>query len=376
MTLLSSPPPLTSQTTAKIACYHRSVSTPPFAHRFSRLPRRTGLRCCCSFPARKDLDHIPKQFREENLSDGLMDNYKNVPECLYGLPRQQMNMFMAKDNILTRQSTKLNPESLTSDAFYKRFSNIRSLEEEIGKDTKPRVSMYQGGGYDDPPPDMPSLLIDARIVYLGMALHEAVAELIIAQLLFLDFEDSSKPIYLYINSSGTQDMNKDIIGYEALGFAIADSMSNCKAKVHTLNLGIAYGQAAVILSRGNKGNRLLLPHSKTSLHLPKMFKNIGPTTDMWLTVKDLEAEADAYLGQLSEVTGKPKEELAKDARHLKLLSAEETIGYGLADRIIYSMADCFDKQNTQLQRNKRKAMLQAAQTVRSGPGAVATSGLG
>lgn len=63
----------------------------------------------------------------------------------------------------------LQQESLTSDAFYKRFSNIRSLEEEIGKDTKPRVSMYQGGSYDDPPPDMPSLLIDARIVYLGMA---------------------------------------------------------------------------------------------------------------------------------------------------------------------------------------------------------------
>lgn len=61
-------------------------------------------------------------------------------------------------------------------------------------------------------------------------------------------------------------------------------------------------------------------------------------------MKDLESDTDAYLGQLSEVTGKPKEELAKDARHLKFLSAEETIGYGLADRIIYSMADCFDKQ--------------------------------
>ncbi|KAJ1687897.1 hypothetical protein LUZ63_019287 [Rhynchospora breviuscula] len=379
MALLSSPPPLTSQTTLKIGSPHHPVLSPPFASRFSHLTRRPNWRWHCYSQPPKNLDHIPKQFRQENLLDGLMDNYKNVPECLYGLSHQQMNMFTAKDNILTRQAAKVTPENITSAGFYERFTNIKSLEER-GKNNKDRhnydmrVSMYRGVGSHDEPPDLPSLLLEARIVFLGMPLYQAVTELIIAQLFYLNFVDSSKPIYLYINSTGTQDEKMEVIGCETEGFAIADTIDHCKAKVHTLNLGMAYGEAAMILSRGDRGNRILFPHSSTRLYLPKVFKSNGPTTDMWLKAKDLEANADIFLELLSEGVGKPKEEIAKDIRHGKYFNAKEAIEYGIADRIINSLADSMDTQNT-TERKARAAMLEAASTARS-PGAVPTSNHG
>ncbi|KAJ3701905.1 hypothetical protein LUZ61_005610 [Rhynchospora tenuis] len=378
MALLSSPPPLTSQTALKIASPHRPVVSPPLAPRFSHLTRRPrpNWRWHCYSQARKNLDHIPKQFRQEDLLDGLMDNYKNVPECLYGLSYQQMNMFMGKDNILTRQAAKLTPESITSAGFYQRFTNIKSLEER-GKNNKDRhnynmrVSMNRGVASPDEPPDLPSLLLEARIVFLGMPLYQAVTELIIAQLFYLDFVNSSKPIYIYINSTGTQDEKMEVIGCETEGFAIADAIDHCKAKVHTLNIGMAYGEAAMILSKGDKGNRLLFPHSLTRLYLPKVFKTYGPTTDVWVKAKDLEANADSFLDLLSEGVGKPKEEIAKDIRHVKYFNAKEAIEYGIADRIITSLTDSMDSQNT-TERKARAAMLEAARS----PGAVPTSNHG
>ncbi|KAJ4821047.1 ATP-dependent Clp protease proteolytic subunit [Rhynchospora pubera] len=380
MALLSSPPPLTSQTALKIGSPHHPVLSPPFASRFSHLTRRPNRRWHCYYQPRKNLDHIPKQFRQENLLDGLMDNYKNVSECLYGLSYQQMNMFTTKNNILSRQAAKVTPENITSAGFYERFTKIKSLEER-GKNDKDlhnydmHFSTNRGVDSSEEPPDLPSLLLESRIVYLGMPLYQAVTELIIAQMFYLDYEDSSKPIYLYINSTGTQDEKMEVIGCETEGSTIADIIDHCiKAEVHTLNFGVAYGQAGMILSRGDRGNRVLFPHSVTRLYLPKIFKSNGPTTDMWLKAKDLEANADIYLELLSEGVGKPKEEIAKDIRHGKSFNAKEAIEYGIADRIITSVADSMDTQKS-TERKVRAAMLEAA-SAGSSPGAVPTSNHG
>ena len=120
------------------------------------------------------------------------------------------------------------------------------------------------------PPDLPSLLLKERIVYLGLPLFSDddakrqlgmdVTELIIAQLLYLEFEDPEKPIYFYINSTGTSWYTGDAVGFETEAFAICDTISYIKPPVHTICIGQAMGTAAVILSSGTKGQRAALPH--------------------------------------------------------------------------------------------------------------------
>jgi len=112
----------------------------------------------------------------------------------------------------------------------------------------------------NPHPDLPSLLLKERIVYLGLPLFSDddakrqlgmdVTELIIAQLLYLEFEDPEKPIYFYINSTGTSWYTGDAVGFETEAFAICDTISYIKPPVHTICIGQAMGTAAVILSSG------------------------------------------------------------------------------------------------------------------------------
>ncbi|GKV26472.1 hypothetical protein SLEP1_g35763 [Rubroshorea leprosula] len=303
-------------------------------------------------PFAGSLDHIPKQFREENLKDGMMDNYKNVPPSLYGLSPSQMNMFLTEDSPIRRQSESVTEESISSAYSYLNKGGMYSLS---GMDDKKysrfgmKASMYHGGGgYGrprTPPPDLPSLLLDARIVYLGMPIVPAVTELIVAQLMFLDYDDQTKPIYIYINSSGTLNEKMEIVGSETEAYAIADSMSFCKSKVHTLNLGMAFGQAAMLLGLGAKGHRLVQPHSSTKLHLPRVMRSSGPVTDMWIKAKELDANADYYLELLSKGTGKTKEELANDVQRVKYFRPHEAIEYGLADKIVEPRDTAFVKQS-------------------------------
>lgn len=276
---------------------------------------------------------------------------------------------MPTDNIVTNQAAQVAPESTTSGGSYGSFLNT-SLGE-IGKNNEARVSMYRGLG--DPggrPPDLPSHLLDLRIVFITMPLYEAVAELVVAQLLYLDYVDSSKPIYVMINSTGTQDEKMEIIGTESEGFAIVDAIDACKAKVYTINIGMAYGAAALILSMGDKGRRLLFPHSLTRLYLPKTYKINGPTTDMWLQVKDLQANADAFLNILSDRVGKSKEDIVKDIKHGRYFNAKEAIEYGLADRVIDSFTDASVFPDM-VEKRTRNIMLKAAMgkrfTIKGGP---------
>ncbi|KAK1378434.1 ATP-dependent Clp protease proteolytic subunit [Heracleum sosnowskyi] len=132
------------------------------------------------------------------------------------------------------------------------------------------------------PPDLPSLLLDARICYLGMPIVPAVKELLVAQFMWLDFDNPSKPIYLYINSSGThsftnlnsllhetiyQNEKMETVEYETEAYAIADMMDYCKSDVYTVNCGMAFGQTAMLLSLGTKGYRAMQPNS-SSFHGP------------------------------------------------------------------------------------------------------------
>ncbi|KAF7811069.1 ATP-dependent Clp protease proteolytic subunit-related protein 1, chloroplastic [Senna tora] len=315
--------------------------------------KRSMSRWCYRSPSARSLDHIPQQFREENLKDGLKENYKNAPQYLYGLTPAQMDMFMTEDNPVRKQAEKVTEESISSARNYLDNGGMWSLSGMGVKGPKKysmSVSMYGGGsrGYGRPrsaPPDLPSLLLDARIVYVGMPIVPEVTELIVSQFMWLDYDNPAKPIYLYLNSSGTQDEKMETVGSETDAYAIADMISYVKSDVYTVNCGMAYGQAAMLLSLGTKGYRALQPNSSTKLYLPKVSRSSGAVIDMWIKAKELEANSDSYIELLAKGTGKSKEELAKEVQRPKYFRAQEAIDYGLADKIIDSKDAAFEKRN-------------------------------
>ena len=202
-----------------------------------------------------------------------------------------------------------------------------------------------------PPPDLPSLLLKERIVYLGLPLFSDddakrqlgmdVTELIIAQLLFLEFDNSEKPIYFYINSTGTSWHTGDAIGFETEAFAICDTISYIKPPIHTICIGQAMGTAAVILSAGSKGHRAALPHSSIVLHQPRSGAS-GQATDIQIRAKEVIHNKQAMLKILSENTGKSIEQLSKDSDRMSYLNPHEAVEYGLIDRVLKSRKDLPD----------------------------------
>ena len=150
--------------------------------------------------------------------------------------------------------------------------------------TAVQAPYYGDSSYRTPPPDLPSLLLNERIVYLGMPLVPAVTELIIAELLFLQYEDPEKPIKIYINSTGTSSYNGEPIGFETEAFAICDTMRYIKPPIHTICIGSAMGMAAMLLSAGTKGCRASLPNASIILHQPKSYAQ-GQATDIQIRAK-------------------------------------------------------------------------------------------
>lgn len=195
-------------------------------------------------------------------------------------------------------------------------------------------SPYYGDNfYRTPPPDLPSLLLKERIVYLGMPLVPAVTELVIAELLYLQYEDPEKPIKIYINSTGTSNYNGEPIGFETEAFAICDTMNYIKPPIHTICIGAAMGMAAMLLSAGTKGCRASLPHANIILHQPKSFAQ-GQATDIQIRAKEVLENKRTMLDILSRNTGQPREKIEKDMDRLFYITPYQAKEYGLIDRVM------------------------------------------
>jgi ATP-dependent Clp protease protease subunit len=205
---------------------------------------------------------------------------------------------------------------------------------------------YRGDAYyRTPPPDLPSLLLKERIVYLGLPLVSPdeykdqigvdVTELIIAQLLFLQFDDPEKPIYMYINSTGTSWYGGESIGFETEAFAICDTMSYIKPPIHTICIGQAMGTAAMILSSGTKGCRASLPNSTIILHQARQGAQ-GQATDIQIRAKEVLTNKQMMLEIFSKNTGQSIEHLARDTDRMLYMSPQEAKEYGLIDRVLES----------------------------------------
>lgn len=205
---------------------------------------------------------------------------------------------------------------------------------------------YRGDAYyRTPPPDLPSLLLKERIVYLGLPLVSPdeykeqigidVTELIIAQLLFLQFDDPDKPIYMYINSTGTSWYGGESIGFETEAFAICDTLNYITPPVHTICLGQAMGTAAMILSAGTKGYRASLPHATIILHQARQGAQ-GQASDIQIRAKEVIHNKQVILEMLSKNTGQPIERLEKDTDRMLYMTPEQALDYGIIDKILPS----------------------------------------
>jgi len=208
-------------------------------------------------------------------------------------------------------------------------------------------SPYYGDvSYRTPPPDLPSLMLKERIIYLGLPLVSSddfkrqlgvdVTKLIIAQLLYLQFNDPEKPIFFYINSTGTSWYTGDAIGQETEAFAICDTINYVKPPVHTICIGQAMGTAAMILSAGTKGYRTSLPHATIVLNQPRMGMGRSQATDIQIRAKEVLANKAATLDILSKNTGQPPEKIAKDTDRMLYMTPQQAKEYGIIDRVLES----------------------------------------
>jgi ATP-dependent Clp protease protease subunit len=204
---------------------------------------------------------------------------------------------------------------------------------------------YSDTAHRTPPPDLPSLLLKERIVYLGLPLFSSdeakqsmgidVTKLIIAQLLYLQFDDPDKPIYFYINSTGTSWYSGDSIGWETEAFAICDTIGYIKPPVHTICIGQAMGTAAMILSAGTKGFRASLPHATIVLNQPRTGAR-GQATDIQIRAKEVIANKQSMLEILAKNTGQSIEKLAKETDRMFYMTPQQAKEYGLIDRVLES----------------------------------------
>lgn len=171
--------------------------------------------------------------------------------------------------------------------------------------------------------DIYSRLLKERIVFLSGAVDDDTANLIIAQLLFLEAEDPKKDIHLYINSPG---------GSVSAGLAILDTMNHVKPAVATVCVGMAASAAAVILACGEKGKRYALPNAEVMIHQPWGGAQ-GQATDIEITAKHILATRDRLNKILAKVTGQPVSKIEKDVERDYFMTAEEAKKYGILDQV-------------------------------------------
>ncbi|ANZ61605.1 ATP-dependent Clp protease proteolytic subunit [Secundilactobacillus paracollinoides] len=177
--------------------------------------------------------------------------------------------------------------------------------------------------------DIYSRLLKDRIIMLSGAIEDDMANAIIAQLLFLDAQDSTKDIYLYINSPG---------GVVTSGMAIYDTMSFIQSDVQTIVMGMAASMASVLASSGTKGKRFALPHSQVLIHQPSGGAQ-GQQTEIEIAATEILKTRKLINKILADNSGQPIERINADTERDHYLSAQESVDYGLIDAIMTSSKD-------------------------------------
>ena len=176
--------------------------------------------------------------------------------------------------------------------------------------------------------DIYSRLLEDRIIFLGEEVTDVSASVIIAQLLFLEAEDPSKDIHLYINSPG---------GSVTAGMAIYDTMNYIKCDVSTICMGLAASMGAFLLAGGTKGKRLALPNSEIMIHQPSGGAR-GQASDIKIVADNIIKTRKRLNEMLAANTGRPIEDIERDTERDNFMTAEEAKAYGLSDEIVTKRA--------------------------------------
>lgn len=176
--------------------------------------------------------------------------------------------------------------------------------------------------------DLWSRLNNDRLIFLGEPIGDVVANIVVAQLLYLESQNKEEDIYVYINSPG---------GSISSGLAIYDTMKYIKPDVQTICVGLAASMGAVLLSAGTKGKRFCLPNSDIMIHQPLISGGglSGQATDILIHAKHLEKTKQRMVEILAENTGQTYEKVYEDCERDNYMTAEEAREYGLVDEVIY-----------------------------------------
>ncbi len=172
--------------------------------------------------------------------------------------------------------------------------------------------------------DIYSRLLEDRVIFLWDAIDSAVANTVIAQLLFLEKADAKAPITMYVNSPG---------GHVTAGLAIYDTMQYVKCPVITVAMGLAASMGSIILCGGEKGKRYALPHAEIMIHQP-LGGAEGQATDIMLAARHIEKTGKILYKILAKHTGQSIEQVEKDCDRDNFMTAEDALKYGLIDKII------------------------------------------
>ena len=171
--------------------------------------------------------------------------------------------------------------------------------------------------------DIYSRLLKDNIIFIGDEIDDHLANLVIAQMLFLEAEDPQRDIWLYINSPG---------GLITAGLAIYDTMQFVKPDINTICIGQAASMSAILLAAGTKGKRFALPNSRVLLHQP-LGGASGQATDIDIQAREILRMREALFGILVKHTGKPIEDVRRDCERDNFMTAETALQYGLIDKI-------------------------------------------
>ena len=183
--------------------------------------------------------------------------------------------------------------------------------------------------------DIYSLLLKQRIIFVGQPINDHVANLIVAQLLYLDHDDQKRPIAMYINCPG---------GIVYHGLAIYDTMQQVRAPVSTYAIGVTASMGTVLLAAGTAGQRYALPHATVHMH-PAGGSTQGYAPDVEIQFKELKRVEDLLHTLLAHHTGQTVDQIAADFDRDRFMTAEEAVDYGLVDIVIQAPGDEPDKKD-------------------------------
>ena len=193
----------------------------------------------------------------------------------------------------------------------------------------PLPTVVEQSGRGDRAFDIYSRLLRERIIFLGTDVNDAVADALVAQMLFLEAEDPEKDIQIYINSPG---------GSVTAGLAIYDTMQQVAPDVVTICYGLAASMGAFLLSGGTKGKRLALPNARIMIHQP-LGGAQGQAVDIEIQAKEILYLKETLNGLIAEHTGQPLDKISEDTDRDYFLSPPEAVEYGLIDRVVDSSGD-------------------------------------